>query len=253
MVRAGYDFNRDFGVRTDGQGPGRASFEQLFEFTGNGHRIDPNDPTKSTPSFLGGFPALPFNWIIEWDRFSSKSDPNEGHFARKIDTRLAPPILNMVNEGTADGIQDDTNPQNKLLRQLLRSLAQRNLLRGYLLSIPTGQAVADEMKVPKLSEAELRQGNTDAVNAALEAGGFLQNTPLWFYILKEAEIRANGNSLGELGSRIVVETQIGLLRNDPSSYLNARGGWDPSKGVRLPNGDPIVTIRDFFAFADLAA
>jgi hypothetical protein len=53
-----------------------------------------------------------------------------------------------------------------------------------------------------------------------------------------ASIRANGNSLGELGSRIVVETQIGLLRNDPNSYLYARAGWDPSKGVRLPNGDP---------------
>jgi hypothetical protein len=255
MVRGGYDHNRNFGRPVPPNPPVLpfAPFEELFRFTGNGHAIDPGDPTKSKPNAFRGLPMLPFNWIIEWDRFSSKSDPNEGHFARKIDTRLVPPILNMVNEGVADGIQDDTNPGNKILRQLLRSLAQRNLLRGYLLSIPTGQAMADEMKVPKLSEAELRQGNTDAVNAALEAGGFLQNTPLWFYILKEAEVRANGNSLGELGSRIVVETQIGLLRNDPHSYLNAKGGWNPSKGVKLANGDPIVTIRDFFAFAGLAA
>jgi hypothetical protein len=136
---------------------------------------------------------------------------------------------------------------------MLRDLAQRNLLRGYLLSIPTGQAVAKAMGVPALSAEELRRGNTPAVNAALETGGFLQNTPLWYYVLKEAEVRANGNSLGELGSRIVVETQIGLLRNDPRSFLNVNGGWDPSKGVKLANGDPIVTIRDFFAFADLAA
>lgn len=81
----------------------------------------------------------------------------------------------------------------------------------------------------------------------------MQNTPLWIYVLKEAEVRANGNSLGELGSRIVVETQIGLLRNDPKSYLNVNGGWDPFKGVKLANGDPIVTIRGFFAFAELAA
>jgi hypothetical protein len=109
------------------------------------------------------------------------------------------------------------------------------------------------VKVNSAIPAELRQGNTDAVNAALEAGGFLQNTPLWFYVLKEAEVRGNGNSLGELGSRIVAETQIGLIRNDDHSYLNADGGWDPSKGVKLPNGDPIVTIRDFFAFAKLPA
>jgi hypothetical protein len=40
-----------------------------------------------------------------------------------------------------------------------------------------------------------------------------------------------------------------LLCNDNRSYLNVDDGWDPSKGVKLVNGDPIVTIRDFFAFA----
>jgi heme peroxidase len=251
MVRGGYDFNRNFGAENIQES--FAKFSDLFRFTGDGHDIDSVDPTKSTPNPFRGAPTLPFNWIIEWDRMTKKFDPTEGHFARKIDTRLVPPIHNMPNEGNGEAIQDDTNPQNKVLRVLLRSLAQRNLLRGYKLSIPTGQAVADEMKVPKLSEAELKQGNSAAVNQALEAGEFLKNTPLWFYVLKEAEVRANGNSLGELGSRIVVETQIGLLRNDPNSYLNAKGGWNPSKGVKLANGDPIVTIRDFFAFADLAA
>jgi hypothetical protein len=186
---------------------------------------------------------------------TNKLDPNEGHFARRIDTRLVDPIHNMVNEGTDADIQDDAG---KPIRQLLRSLAQRNLLRGYGLSVPTGQAMAAAMQVPVMTAAELQQGNTDAVNQALTDGGFIEHTPLWYYVLKEAEIRANGNSLGELGSRIVVETQIGLMRNDPSSYLNdSDGEWNPSKGVKLDNGtvagDPIVTIRDFFAFAKLAA
>jgi hypothetical protein len=256
MVRAGYDHNRNFGKAvppTPATQP-FAKFEDLFRFTGNGHAIDPNDITKSTPNPFRGLPTLPFNWVIEWDRFANKSDANEGHFARKIDTHLALPILNMVNEGTADGIQDDVaNPANKALRQLLRSLAQRNLLRGYLLSLPTGQAVAAAMGIDPLTADELQQGNTADVNTALRNGGFVEHTPLWYYILKEAEIRANGNTLGELGSRIVVETQIGIMRNDANSYLNADHGWDPSKGVKLANGDPIVTIRDFFKFADLAA
>ena len=139
-----------------------------------------------------------------------------------------------------------------MLDLLLRFLAQRNLVRGYLLSLPTGQSVAQAMGVPVLSETELRQNNSDAVNAALEQGGFLQRTPLWYYVLKEAEVRANGNSLGELGSRLVCETIIGLLVNDRNSYLNQRGGWDPSEGVTLDNGDPIVTIRDFLTFARVA-
>ncbi len=187
----------------------------------------------------------------EPDRLTSKADANEAHFARKIDTRLAaPPLARLVKEGVGPDIQ---TPADRPLRELLRSLARRNLLRGYLLSLPTGQAAAAEMGVPVLSEAELRQGNSDAVNAALDQGGFVQHTPLWYYVLKEAEVRANGNSLGELGSRIVGETIIGLVQHARNSYLNARGGWDPSKGVRLPNGDPIVTLRDLISFTGIRA
>jgi hypothetical protein len=65
-------------------------------------------------------------------------------------------------------------------------------------------------------------------------------------------VRANDNSLGELGSRLVCETIIGLLVNDRGSFLNQRGGWDPSEGVRLDNDDSIVTIRDFLKFARVA-
>ena len=241
--RGGYDHNRNFGK------PGNvlpfASFNQLFLFTGNGFQLDPNDPTKSIRNPFLGQPTLPFNWIIEFDRMTNKADPDEGHFARKIDTRIVPPITQMVNEGTAPGIQDAAG---KPIRELLRHLGQRNLIRGYLLSIPTGQAVAAELGVVPLSEAELQQGNAPEVNAALVQGGFLDHTPLWYYVLKEAEVRANGNSLGEVGSRIVCETIIGVLRNDPESYLNEPTGWDPSDGVTLPNGDPITTIRDFLSF-----
>ena len=102
-----------------------------------------------------------------------------------------------------------------------------------------------------LTGEELQRGNSEAVNAALTEGGFLEATPLWFYILKEAEVRANGNSQGEVGSRIVVETLIGQLREDPESYLNRDGGWSPEQGVLLPDDEPIVTIKDLFRFAGL--
>ena len=189
---------------------------------------------------------LPFNWIIEWDRMVSKVDPNPAHFARKIDTHLAPPLDAMVNQGNDPSLAPD-------IRELLKRLAARNLLRGYQLSIPTGQSVAAALGVPPLSAAELQQGNGDELNAALADGGFLAATPLWYYILKESEVRANGQTLGEVGSRIVCETMIGSLHHDPRSYLNWRGGWDPSQGARLPNGDPIVTIIDLFRFAGLPA
>jgi hypothetical protein len=246
MVRGGYDHNRNFP---------RIGFDLLFQFTGNGYARDPADPTRSSPSPFPNppgvtprnAPTLPFNWIIEWDRFARKEDPDPAHFARKIDTQIAPPITQMLNEGTGPDIQDAAG---RPIRELLRHLARRNLRRGYQLSIPTGQAVAGALGVQPLSATELTQGNADAVNAALEQGGFLERTPLWYYVLKEAEVRANGNSLGEVGSRIVCETIIGLLAFGGRSYLNQRR-WDPMDGVTLDDGDPIVTFRDILTFAGL--
>jgi hypothetical protein len=239
MVRGAYDFNRNFG-RHEG-GPGQvlpiASFGLLFRFTGN-----------SRPAFGGKSKVLPFNWVIEWDRFVDKGDDQPGHFARKIDTRIAPPLADMVNQITPE---EDVLPAP--VQAILKNLGVRNLLRGYQLALPTGQAVAEALGVRPLTDAELRQGNTPAVDAALTAGGFVQRTPLWFYVLKEAEVRANGNSLGEVGSRIVAETLIGELLADPDSYLTRGAGWNPSHGVLPPDGEPIVMIKDLLRFAGVLA
>ena len=233
MVRAGYDHNRNFG-----QGAVIAPFaslDQLFQFTG----------MHANP-FLGFGDTLPFNWIIEWDRFVDKGSALANRFARRIDTRIAPPLAEMLNEGNDPAL-------GGAISALLKQLAQRNLLRGYLLSLPTGQAVARAMDVRALSEDEILQGNSDAVNQILADNGFAGRTPLWFYLLKEAEVQANGNTLGEVGSRLIIHTIVGLIRHDPHSYMNQEGGWTPAQGVRLENGDPVVTIRDFLRFAKLVA
>jgi hypothetical protein len=235
MVRGGYDFNRNFGK------PGNvlpfAPFNLIFAFTG---------AARPAP-FTGRTTVLPANWVIEWDRMVHKGDSDSGHFARKIDTRLAPPLSDMINQ---------VSPQEVALpapvQTILKTLAVRNLLRGYQLAIPMGQAVAAALGVAPLTEDELRQGNSDEVNATLADGGFLQATPLWFYVLKEAEVRANGNSLGEVGSRIVAETIIGQILADPDSYLQRGNGWTPMFGAMPADGEPIVTIADVFRFAGLA-
>jgi hypothetical protein len=235
MVRGFYDYNRNFG--RPGTVIGSASFRLIFAFTGS---------ARPEPFNGGGTLTLPFNWVIEWNRFVDKGDSLPDHFARRIDTQLAPPLFDMINQ-----ISEENEGLPEAVKNILKRLAVRNLLRGYQLAIPTGQAVADALGVAPLTEEELRRNNSDAVNAALADGGFLQTTPLWFYVLKEAEARANGNSLGEVGSRIVVETLIGQLRADPGSYLNQDGGWSPEQGVPLDDGEPIVTIKDLFRFGGL--
>ena len=68
-------------------------------------------------------------------------------------------------------------------------------------------------------------------------------TPLWFYILKEAERRGGGDRLGPVGGRIVAEVLIGLLRADPTSYLSLEPGWQPT----LPAAGPRFGLTDLLA------
>ena len=49
----------------------------------------------------------------------------------------------------------------------------------------------------------------------------LDETPLWYYILLESEVRENGDRLGEVGAQIVADVMIGLVQLDPDSYLNS--------------------------------
>jgi len=228
MVRHEYDFNRNFNPsfgQPDSSAIFRATFDQLFVFTGKGGFAGPG----------GSTPSLPFNWVVEWDRLVDGSS----QAARKIDTRLASDLADMANE--VSGPTEKGMPMD--VQALLKHLAQRNLLRSYLLSVPTGQAMAQRMGFEPLTADEMRAGNSASVNRLLSESGFLSRTPAWYYILKEAEVREQGNSLGELGTAIVAETFVGLLKADRKSILNEAAGWTPGDGV------DVGTIAELLSFA----
>ncbi len=116
-------------------------------------------------------------------------------------------------------------------------LPQRNLLRQLTWGLPSGQAVAAAMGVDLLTRADL-------VDIASVHAPFGTKTPLWYYILAEAELAADGLHLGPVGGRIVAETLTGLLRDDPSSYLSANPQFSPFLGADLalgPNQDLNLT------------
>ncbi|MCL3882682.1 heme peroxidase family protein [Marivita sp. GX14005] len=214
MVRGAYDHNRNFG-RGDNPITERASFDDLFRFTGGGG--------------MRGLPTLPINWIIEWDRFVHDQPKEADHVARKIDTQLAPPLGNMLKQ--ADGV--------------FKHLAKRNLRRGHRLNIPSAQACIEGFngagygKITPLSKEELTSGHT---GQAVADGNFAYATPLWFYILREAEVQTGGAHLGQLGSRIVAETLVGLAVCDPSSCWHQSGSddgrWHPQDGAQ-PEGEVV--------------
>jgi hypothetical protein len=224
MIRGAYDWNRNFGRPGNNTLP-NASLGLLFVFTGVGG--------------LGNNPTLPSNWPVEWNRFVDKDSLFPDRFARRIDTHLSKPLSEMVNQTTGETGTPD-------LLALLKHLARRNLLRGYRLGLPTGQAVADLLGLPQLTADQV--SGTGPVATAIADGNFATRTPLWFYVLRESEVKAQGNSLGPVGSRIVAETIIGQIRHDPTSYLH-QTSWSPSEGVRLPDGSAVDDIPSFLRFA----
>lgn len=220
MVRERYNYNVNFPA---------ATLTQLFEFTGGG-----TNPIGG-PGF--DLETLPDNWPIAWANFL---DRQPGRRARPIDTGLAPSLGDMVNEPA--GI---ANPK------LFKQLAERNLKRGHVQNLPSAQSVIAALKAVglgptgELTEDQIKGG---ATATAVTDGGFTYETPLWFYILKEAEVLGNGK-LGPVGSRLVAETLFGLIVHDPDSYVNRAGtSWHPNELATGGNG-PITSLEALFRAA----
>lgn len=219
MIRNGYAVNAPLA----GQLNRPATLGEIFSFIRPG----------SLPVFS--------NWVIDFNLyFPAGPVPtiNNTKFnnARKIDTRLAPGLNTLPNTSDA----------------FLQVLAKRNLVRGLALGLPSGQAVAAAIGAPVLTEAELKQGNGAAENAILDEsnGELKKKTPLWYYILKEAEVKAQGNSLGPVGSTILAETFVWLLKTDGNSFLNATPSFRPSL-PKFDSGAPAnqYTMTDILHFA----
>ena len=225
LIRARYDYNQNF------TGSAAATFEQLFQFTGN-------DAVAPIGGPIAAAPTLPNNWPIDWNRFLGRSGDPPFRFARAIDTALAPPLSDMVNQGAG----------------VFRHLAKRNLRRGWIMNIPSAQSVAKAMTAAGhpparvLTEAEIMEGAiASSALPADEKATLAQATPLWFYVLKEAEKVNDGRRLGPIGSRLVAETLVGLVVNDPQSYwhLDVGGGaWKPKVGAQK-----IESMADMLKFA----
>jgi hypothetical protein len=70
-----------------------------------------------------------------------------------------------------------------------------------------------------------------AEEVGAQAAGWAGETPLWYYILREADVREAGNRLGPVGARLVGEVLVGLLDLDPSSVRHAPADWSPSASL----------------------
>ena len=111
----------------------------------------------------------------------------------------------------------------------LPSLAQRNLDRGCLYGLPSGQDLARAMGIAEDEILAHSKGNLNFVTInpaitpeqiAILTQQFGEQTPLFYYILMEAYVFTNGQSLGPLGSAIVGGVFLSLMYQNPESGVN---------------------------------
>jgi hypothetical protein len=228
LVRDAYDWNAAFP-----SGEGTLFF--LFEFSGlSGTMFDDV--------------RLPSNWIADWRRlYDFKKEQNRNDLkppgsvnkAMRIDTTLAP-TLHTLPDGT---VGSSTPP-------IQHDLAFRNLRRALMVRLATGQQMATFLKskgvtLTKLTRAQIRDGKNGAKLDGLTPGqrdGLLTNTPLWFYILREAEL--NNGKLNGVGARIVAETFHRAMEGSTSSIVRDPA-WRPNLG---PN-NTTFRMTDLLMFA----
>jgi Animal haem peroxidase len=193
---------------------GKPFFGLIFDDALNGP--DPDD-------LRGGFRAP--RRFIGWQTFFDFGDGQVKH-NKRIDTKISTPLFHLP----IGAIASHTGPT---------VLPVRTLLRHVTWELPSGQTLAHRMGVEPLGAADFDE--------LRDLGhGFEHSTPLWYYVLKEAELVEDGLHLGPVGGRIVAEVIVGLLQCDPESYLSYDPRWRPT----LPGRDAgDFRMVDFLTFA----
>jgi hypothetical protein len=231
MIRRAYNWNAIFDN-------GSGSLGLLFVFSATG-------------GDLGGGPRLPSTWIADWRRLYDFKDAGRqnlavpaGKFNRamRIDTTLVDPLRNLP-AGSFGG-------PNVPFDDPRANLAFRNLTRAKMVRLATGQQMANFLKnkgvnLTKLTKAQIRDGQNGADLSSLTQGqreALLKDTPLWFYILREAEL--GGGKLRGVGARIVAETIHRAMEGSTHSIVR-EPTWRPSLG---PNNSTFRMV-DLLLFA----
>jgi hypothetical protein len=232
MVRATYNWNAVFD-----NGSGTLEFLFIFSATGGD---------------LGGDTRLASIWIADWRRlydFGEANKPNlevpasKFNRAMRIDTRMVDPLQHLPPKTV--GL-----PQSTGFNDVRRNLAFRNLTRARMVKLATGQQMANFLKnkgvnVTKLTKAQIRDGNNGADLGGLtqtQREALLKDTPLWFYILREAEL--NGGKMSGVGARIVAETFHRAIEGSEFSIVR-----DPAFAPSLGPNSSTFRMVDLLLFA----
>jgi hypothetical protein len=250
MVRSAYQWNRVFNSTAPF---GIATMFQLFTFSGTSGNLTPT-PEDDLEAFdnpnSGFFERLPTNWVPDFRRlfdFTEIGRPDlaapaatgGGNAAQTIDTLLVNPLAALPSGSFGDIAAAPPEAG------LERNLAFRNLVRGGMMNLASGQQMADRLGVAQLTKGQIVTGAGGADLGGLDgdvAESLVRATPLWFTVLREAEL--NGGVLTGVGGRIVAEVFHRAMEGSDHSIVRDHT-WRPSIGDR----DGAFTMADLVLFA----
>ena len=161
-----------------------------------------------TRSTLGTYYQLQTDWVIDWKNFVEGGSNK----ARTFSPQLVEPL----------GVLS--------LKDTRFNLAVHDLLRGYLLGLPTGQALAQALDETPLTEDEvLESAASPEQRQILKDSGFAAATPLWFYLFAEAQQKRDGLFLGPVCGQLIALVLEELARR--SNYGDDEP-WNNTLGER---------------------
>lgn len=186
---------------------------------------------------LRGSQPLVADHVIDFEFFAGGA-----FLSNLIDGKVTSVVFDLPESAIPDDIK------------FIGNLVQRNLVRSSQVGLCCGEDLAAFYGIPALTPAQI---DPDPVARALyvarDANGNVKvthghdtfQTPLWYYLLKEAELQGKAKgSLGALGSGLVGEVILGAIAwTDESVFKNGQknAGWTS----QVPLADPTkVTLLD---------
>lgn len=149
---------------------------------------------------------------ISWEHFFPVGSLNHLQRAAKISTKICRPLFEMPGPRRATD----------------RSIAYLTLAASAKARLPSGQRVADALGfdalAPETVWRSLPFGRTEA--------------PLWFYVLREAEVEQHGRRLGSVGSAILASVMLDTCAASKDGGERREGGFDSLGTI----GDLLVAV-----------
>ena len=176
-------------------------------------------PVAVFPELMGFGPVAPQH-AVQWSLHIDVTGQPPAQRAKRIDGRLPSSLIALPTAISGAALGDD-----------YASLANRDLQRGLAVGLPSGEAVARHLGVEPVTRERI----------GLDWG---TETPLWLYVLKEAEALHDGLRLGPVGGTIVGEVLVGIIDADSESLRAVQPEWTPTLPARTPGAFGLADILE---------